>query len=81
MDAGNELYVICGSYGRGGIGSNGPAQTIVDGRVTVPTACWTVVVVLPVDNNDAGRVSASTWVIAVSVPNTDNSRYQSGYAR
>ena len=44
VDAGNELYVICGSYGKGGTGSNGAAQTIAGGRVTVPATCWKVVV-------------------------------------
>ena len=71
VDAGNELYIVCGSYGKGGTGSNGAAQTIVSGRVTVPATCWKVVVVLPVGGNDVGRVSASTRVVAVSVPNVN----------
>ncbi|WP_331058627.1 DNA/RNA non-specific endonuclease [Hymenobacter sp.] len=69
---GNELYVVCGSYGRGGTGSNGFAQTLDQGRVTVPARCWKVVVVLPKGDNDASRVSSSTRVIAIDVPN-DNS--------
>ena len=71
VDAGNELYVICGSYGRGGTGSSGPARTIAGGRVAVPATCWKVVMVLPVGSNDAGRVTATTRVIAVSVPNVN----------
>ncbi|RTQ45288.1 DNA/RNA non-specific endonuclease [Hymenobacter gummosus] len=69
---GNELYVICGSYGTGGRGANGAASTIDQGRVTVPARFWKVVVVLPVGNDDAGRVTSSTRVIAVDTPN-DNS--------
>ena len=70
--AGNELYIICGSYGRGGTGSAGYQMTIAGGKVTVPSNCWKVVVVLPVGNNDVARVSSSTRIIAVNTPN-DNS--------
>ncbi|MBD2767509.1 DNA/RNA non-specific endonuclease [Hymenobacter sp. BT664] len=72
LDVGNEVYIICGSYGRGGTGANGFAQTLDQGRVTVPARCWKVIVVLPVGSNDATRVTASTRVIAVDTPN-DNS--------
>ena len=72
VNSGNEVYVICGSYGRGGTGSNGFLATLDQGRVTVPARCWKVVVVLPVGNDDASRVSATTRVIAIDTPN-DNS--------
>jgi endonuclease G len=73
VDAGNELYIVCGSYGKGGVGANGGVnQTIDDGHVTVPKRCWKVVVVLPTGNNDAARVTTSTRVIAIDSPN-DNS--------
>ena len=72
LDSNNEVYVICGSYGRGGTGTNGYATTLDQGRVTVPARCWKVVVVLPTGTNDATRVSTSTRVIAVDTPN-DNS--------
>ncbi|RZL15661.1 MAG: DNA/RNA non-specific endonuclease, partial [Hymenobacter sp.] len=39
--------------------------------MTVPATCWKVVVVLPVGSDDVGRVSASTRVMAVSVPNVN----------
>lgn len=67
--AGNELYIICGSYGRGGTGSAGYQTTIANGRVTVPLNCRKVVVVLPAGNNDVSRVTSSTRVIAVNTPN------------
>jgi len=67
--AGNELYIICGSYGRGGTGSEGYYTTIASGRVTVPARCWKVVVVLPAGTNDLGRITSSTRVIAVNTPN------------
>jgi endonuclease G len=69
---GNELYVVCGSYGRGGTGSAGYQTTIAGGKVTVPSNCWKIVVVLPVGNNDVSRVTSGTRVIAVNTPN-DNS--------
>jgi endonuclease G len=73
VNAGNELYIVCGSYGRGGGGSNGGVtQTIDNGHVTVPKRCWKVMVVLPSGSNDAARVSTSTRVIAIDSPN-DNS--------
>ncbi|MGI4735535.1 MAG: DNA/RNA non-specific endonuclease [Janthinobacterium lividum] len=71
-DAGNELYIICGSYGRGGTGSAGYQTTIASGKVTVPAHCWKVLVVLPVGSNDVARITSSTRVIAVDTPN-DNS--------
>jgi endonuclease G len=67
--AGNELYIICGSYGRGGTGSAGYYTTIASGKVTVPSNCWKVVVVLPVGNNDVSRVTSNTRVIAINTPN------------
>ncbi|RSK37277.1 DNA/RNA non-specific endonuclease [Hymenobacter metallilatus] len=72
VNAGNELYIICGSYGKGGTGSNGYAATIDAGRITVPARCWKVIVVLPVGTGDAARVTTSTRVIAIDTPN-DNS--------
>jgi endonuclease G len=70
--AGNELYIVCGSYGRGGMGSMGYQTTIAGGKVTVPSNCWKVVVVLPTGSNDVGRVSSSTRVIAINTPNNNN---------
>ena len=66
---GSELYVICGSYGRGGTGSNGYLATLDQGRVTVPAHCWKVVVILPIGTDDAIRVTSATRVIAIDTPN------------
>ena len=70
VNAGNELYVICGSYGTGGTGVNGYATTIASGKITVPSNCWKVIVVLPEGTGDAGRVTTATRVIAINTPNT-----------
>ena len=68
-DAGNELYIICGSYGVGGTGVNGYATTIASGNITVPSNCWKVVVVLPNGTGDVSRITSSTRVIAINTPN------------
>ena len=71
INAGNELYIISGGYGSGGSGSNGGVtSTIVSGSITVPARCWKVIVILPTGINDVARVSNSTRIIAVDMPNT-----------
>jgi endonuclease G len=72
VSATQEVYVIMGSYGKGGTGSNGTFTTIDQGRVTVPARIWKVVVVLPAGDKDASRVNDGTRIIAVDTPN-DNS--------
>jgi DNA/RNA endonuclease G (NUC1) len=63
VTAGNELYIYSGGYG---------AQGTVDaGRVNIPTHTWKVVVVIPEGSNDLSRVTTSTRVIAVVMPNSD----------
>ncbi|WP_207495504.1 DNA/RNA non-specific endonuclease [Aridibaculum aurantiacum] len=69
---GNELYIIMGSYGVGGTGSNGTRTTIDNGNVTVPSMIWKVVVVLPNGSNDLSRVTTSTRVIAINTPNINS---------
>jgi len=73
VENGQEAYVIMGSYGRGGTGKNGPAQTLDQGRVTVPAHIWKVVVFLPEGSNDLQRIAAGQGrVVAIDTPN-DNS--------
>ncbi len=72
VTAGNEVYIVMGSYGTGGTGSNGYTTTVDAGRVTVPSNVWKVIVVLPNGNNDLSRVTSSTRVIAVNTPNTNS---------
>ena len=71
VNAGNECYLICGSYGAGGTGTNGYATTIDNGRIVVPSNCWKVLVVLPVGTGDASRITTATRVIAVNMPNSN----------
>ncbi len=74
--AGNELYIFAGGFGQGGTGSNGFANTIAGGHITVPSQTWKVIVVLPNGNNDLQRVTTSTRTIAVIMPNADSIRNQ-----
>jgi endonuclease G len=69
---GNELYIISGGAGVGGVGNNGAANTIAGGKVTVPNSTWKVVIVLPAGTNDVSRVTTTTRTIAVIVPNRND---------
>jgi endonuclease G len=69
VDAGNEVYVIMGNYGLGGIGSKGAATTICNGNIAVPATLWKVAVILPAGNHDLDRVNSSTRIIAISTAN------------
>ena len=56
---GNDTYTIAGVYGENGM---------LKGKVTVPTNCWKVIVVLRRGNIE---ISRSTRIIAVDMPNID----------
>ena len=59
---GNELYIIAGGYGS--------AKTIgKSNKVTVPTNCWKIILVLP-SGRDVSQADKSARVIAVDMPNT-----------
>ncbi|NDK54776.1 DNA/RNA non-specific endonuclease [Pontibacter fetidus] len=72
VNDGMEVYVMMGNYGSGGTGSNGLAQTIDQGRVTVPNRIWKVLVILPEGVNDLSRITTTTRVIAVDTPNNSS---------
>ncbi|MDT4955327.1 MAG: hypothetical protein QOJ02_3465 [Acidobacteriota bacterium] len=72
VDAGNEVYIISGGYGQGGIGNNSSAvvNTVDQGRVVVPAKTWKVLLVLPAaEGDDVARVTTSTRTIGVIMPN------------
>jgi endonuclease G len=58
---GNELYIISGGYGTSGF--------IGAGSVALPTYTWKVIMILPAGSNDVSRVTTSTRLIAVWMPN------------
>ncbi|ALI98589.1 DNA/RNA non-specific endonuclease [Rufibacter tibetensis] len=69
VQKGMEVYVVMGSYGEGGSGTNGTLKTIDNGRITVPARIWKVLVVLPQGEDDLSRITTSTRVIAIDTPN------------
>ncbi|PWK66354.1 endonuclease G [Mucilaginibacter oryzae] len=70
--AGYEVYIIMGSYGTGGTGSNGAASTINNGHINVPSNVWKVALIIPKGDGDIARVTAATRVIAVDTPNINS---------
>ncbi len=81
VNQGKELYIISGPYGQGGTGSNGYVTTVGNG-VVVPSYTWKILVVLDNGDNDLDRITGTTRVIAVLMPNTQTvSSYSWGYYR
>ena len=64
--SGKELYIISGGDEKKG--------TINSGRVEVPSFTWKVVMVLNEGSSDLSRVTTSTRLIAVSIPNSSGIR-------
>lgn len=58
---GNELYIISGGWGTSGF--------IGSGVIALPTSTWKVIMVMPSGTNDVSRVTTSTRLIAVIMPN------------
>jgi endonuclease G len=82
INQGNELYIISGPWGQGGTGSSGYKTTISTKGIVVPAYTWKVIVVLPVGSDDVNRITSSTRVIAVWMPNNQTVNSQSwGYYR
>jgi len=71
---GNELYILAGGSGVGGVGSRGRSDTVGRGRVTVPEYTWKIVLVLDRPITSATEVQEGDRVIAVILPNLDGIR-------
>jgi endonuclease G len=56
----NEAYIYAGCYGVNGK---------IKDKITIPTNCYKIIVVLPVGDDDLKRVDNTTRVIAVNMPN------------
>ena len=74
VNSGQEVYIIAGSYGIGGTGTAGSANTIAGGQVTVPSQTYKIAVILTNGMDDVNRVTTTTRVIAVIMPNIDSIR-------
>lgn len=64
VSQGKELYIYSGGYGSQG--------TIDAGRVNVPTRTWKIIVVLDEGTNDVSRVTTTTRIIAIDMPNSNS---------
>ncbi|HEY2584741.1 MAG TPA: DNA/RNA non-specific endonuclease [Tepidisphaeraceae bacterium] len=70
----NHLYIMSGPIGQGGTGSRGFKESLAGGKVSVPAECWKVAVVVEEGpGDDLSRISMGTRVIAVDVPNDNDS--------
>jgi endonuclease G, mitochondrial len=67
-----EAYIIAGTYNTGGTGSNGTMNNLQNGKINVPHRTWKIIVLLPIGDDDAKRITNSTRVIAVDMPNNQN---------
>jgi endonuclease G, mitochondrial len=59
---GNQLYIVAGGYGSARVIGR-------SNKVTVPTNCWKIILVLP-EGRDVSQADKSARVIAVDMPNT-----------
>jgi len=87
VTAGNEVYIMMGSYGSGGTGSKGAFTAIKFNaaqlatakyanytleNINVPAYVWKVAIVLPASTGDLARVTDQTRIIAVNTPNINS---------
>ncbi|MDZ7900951.1 MAG: DNA/RNA non-specific endonuclease [Arcicella sp.] len=70
---GNEIYIIAGTIGEGGEGTNGFTRSIGKSKnIAVPASLWKIIVVLPIGQNDVQRINENTRIIAVNIPNQNS---------
>jgi endonuclease G len=67
-----EAYIIMGSYGIGGTGSNGYQKYLANGKLVVPARFWKIIILIPVGDNDLSRINANTEIVCVDTPNDNN---------
>lgn len=67
---GNEAYVYAGCYGNKGK---------IKDKITIPTNCFKIILFVATGGNDLDRVTGTTEIIAVDMPNSDvvNRRWRS----
>jgi endonuclease G len=72
---GNELYIVSGPEGAGGIGSAGAASRIANGQVEVPAWTWKAALIIPAAaGDDVSRVTCTAQLLAVRMPNVQGIR-------
>jgi endonuclease G len=69
----HEMYIMAGGYDEGGAGSQGGVtRNIANGKVSVPARLWKIILILPNGSDDLRRITPTTRIIAVDMPNTQN---------
>jgi endonuclease G len=61
----SEAYIYAGCYGDKGR---------IKDKITIPTQCYKIAVILPEGNNDLRRITKDTRVIAVDMPNESDNK-------
>jgi endonuclease G len=64
VSQGKELHIYAGGYGAQG--------TIDNSHITIPSHTWKVIMVLDTGENDLNRVTTTTRVIAIDMPNDND---------
>lgn len=72
LSGGYEIYIISGGYGLGGDGANGYAEYLAGGKIQIPSNTWKVIMIIPDGDDDVNRVTTSTRLIAVDMPNSNS---------
>lgn len=76
--SGRECYIISGPAGKGGTNDKSVAMDYIkitnpynssDPGIQVPASVWKIILVLDEGDNDLSRITESTTVIAVNMPN------------
>ncbi len=76
VDRGNELYILMGCFGAGGVGNAGYREKLAGGKITVPRYIWKSILVLPKGNNDLDRIDQNTRIISVLTENKNSTSGQ-----
>lgn len=61
----SEAYIIAGCYGDKGR---------IKDKITIPTNCYKIAVIMPEGDNDLRRITKETRVIATDMPNESNNK-------
>jgi endonuclease G len=74
VKSGNEAYIYAGCYG---------TKKWIKGKVAVPNRCFKIIVFLPEGKDDLRRITTTSRIVAVDMPNDDRTEsdwtvYQSG---
>lgn len=73
---GYKAYIISGTIGTGGVGSNGPLDKVKN-QINVPAYVYKIIVYYP----ESGSLNSSADVIAVKFPNTNSDNKETSWLK